>query len=183
MVRPGGSDTSQRFVHGPNSDDSSQAFGVGDICLCNCPNVRAGCGYSNRCPRHSRNFILAGPTLESTVSAALQRLAPAVAIWISSQTFYSLSGIAPLSVSQQPIVSLVFPLFGLAVLYFLLNSWLIAFAVAFQKKQSAFVIWRHNLLWLSLNYFSGASVAALLLPYLSQPESVFFESLESCFQS
>ena len=99
--------------------------------------------------------------------------APAVAIWIASQTFYALSGIEPLSVSQQPIVSLVFPLFGLAVLYFLLNSWLIAFAVAFQKQQSAFVIWRHNLLWLSLNYFSGASVAALLLPYLSQPESVF----------
>ena len=99
--------------------------------------------------------------------------APAVAIWIASQTFYAISGIEPLSVSQQPIVSLVFPLFGLAVLYFLLNSWLIAFAVAFQKQQSAFVIWRHNLLWLSLNYFSGASVAALLLPYLSQPESVF----------
>ena len=99
--------------------------------------------------------------------------APAVAIWIASHTFYALSGIEPLSVSQQPIVSLVFPLFGLAVLYFLLNSWLIAFAVAFQKQQSAFVIWRHNLLWLSLNYFSGASVAALLLPYLSQPESVF----------
>ena len=94
--------------------------------------------------------------------------APAVAIWVASQTFYLFTQIPPLSVTPQPIISLVFPLFGLAVLYFLLNSWLIAFAVAFQKRQSAFSLWRKNLLWLSLNYFSGASVAALLLPYLVQ---------------
>ena len=99
--------------------------------------------------------------------------APAVAIWVSSYCFYAATGIEPLSVRLQPITTLVFPLFGLAVLYFLLNSWLIAFAVALQKKQPAFSIWRNNLLWLSLNYFSGASVAALLLPYLVQLEYAF----------
>jgi putative nucleotidyltransferase with HDIG domain len=99
--------------------------------------------------------------------------APAVAIWLSSHAFFSLTGVAPLALSPQPIIGLIFPLFGLAVLYFLLNSWLIAFAVAFQKHQSAFLIWRNNLLWLSLNYFSGASVAALLLPYLLGVEYAF----------
>jgi putative nucleotidyltransferase with HDIG domain len=99
--------------------------------------------------------------------------APAVAIWVASHAFYLVTDIEPLSVSSQPILSLVFPLLGLAVLYFLLNSWLIAFAVAFQKHQSAVAIWRHNLLWLSLNYFSGASVAALLLPYLQLPYAFF----------
>ena len=69
---------------------------------------------------------------------------------------------------------MVFPLLGLAVLYFILNSWLIAFAVSFQKQRSAVEIWRRNLLWLSINYFSGASVAALLLPYLLQTESALF---------
>jgi putative nucleotidyltransferase with HDIG domain len=99
--------------------------------------------------------------------------APAVAIWLSSHAFFSLTGIVPLALVPQPIIGLLFPLFGLAVLYFLLNSWLIAFAVAFQKRQSAFLIWRNNLLWLSLNYFSGASVAALLLPYLLGVEYAF----------
>ena len=100
--------------------------------------------------------------------------APALAIWLSAQAFYAVSGIRPLSEAYTPTGSLVFPLLGLAVLYFLLNSWLVAFAVAFQNKRSAAEIWRHNLLWLSINYFSGASVAALLLPYLLQTESALF---------
>jgi len=99
--------------------------------------------------------------------------APAVAIWLSSYCFYFVTRIDPLSVAPLPVITLVFPLLGLAVLYFLLNSWLIAFAVALQKKQSAFAIWRNNLLWLSLNYFSGASATALLLPYLVPVDYAF----------
>jgi len=58
-------------------------------------------------------------------------------------------------------------------LYFLLNSWLIAIAVALEQQGSAFRVWRTNFLWLSLNYFSGASVAALLVPYLQDPGYAF----------
>jgi putative nucleotidyltransferase with HDIG domain len=94
--------------------------------------------------------------------------APAVAIWAASHVFYLFGGIEALSIAPRPVLSVVLPLFGLAALYFLINSWLVAFAVAFQKQQSAAKIWRDNFLWLSLNYFSGASVAALLLPYLLQ---------------
>jgi hypothetical protein len=70
--------------------------------------------------------------------------------------------------SQQPQFALFGPLLGLATAYFLLNSWLIAFAVAFHKRQSAFAIWKQSFFWLSLNFYSGASVAALLLPYIQQ---------------
>jgi putative nucleotidyltransferase with HDIG domain len=98
--------------------------------------------------------------------------APSVAIWIASHVFYSLAGIEPLARSAQPILSLLVPLLVLAVLYFLLNSFLVAWAVAFETQVSAVTVWKDNFLWLSLNYFSGASVAALLLPYLqpAQPE-------------
>lgn len=96
--------------------------------------------------------------------------APATAIWVSSQAFYVITGIEPLATTNRAILPLVFPILGLALLYFLLNSWLIAFAVGFQRRVSAATIWRQNFLWLSLNYFSGASVAALLLPYLSDPD-------------
>jgi diguanylate cyclase (GGDEF)-like protein/putative nucleotidyltransferase with HDIG domain len=99
--------------------------------------------------------------------------APAVAVWIAARVFYLLAGIAPLAQTPHPIDGLVFPLLVLAVLYFLLNSWLIALAVALEQRSSAFTVWRRNFLWLSLNYFSGASVAALLLPYLQGPGYTF----------
>lgn len=90
----------------------------------------------------------------------------AVSIWAASQVFYRLTGIAPLSVESVPILSIVPGLLALATVYFVLNSLLIAWAIGFEHKLSAFTVWRKNFLWLSLNYFSGASVAALLIPYL-----------------
>jgi diguanylate cyclase (GGDEF)-like protein/putative nucleotidyltransferase with HDIG domain len=99
--------------------------------------------------------------------------APAIAVWIAARVFYALAGISPLSQSPRPIFGLVFPLLVLAVLYFILNSWLIAVAVALEQRGSTFNVWRRNFLWLSLNYFSGASVAALLLPYLQNPGYAF----------
>ena len=98
--------------------------------------------------------------------------APSVAIWIASHVFYLLAAIQPLSHSTQPILPLLGPLVALALVYFLLNSAFVALAVAAEKHVSAYHVWRDNFLWLSLNYFSGASVAALLLPYLqpAQPE-------------
>lgn len=101
--------------------------------------------------------------------------APAIAIWIASHIFFAVANIEPLYSAPRPILSLVVPLLLLALIYFLLNSWLIAIAVAFEKHSSAFHIWRDNFLWLSLNYFSGASVAALLLPYLQDEKSAFIK--------
>jgi len=98
--------------------------------------------------------------------------APALAVWIASNAFYLLTGIEPLAVAPSPILGLLVPLLILAILYFLLNSWLIAFAVGLEQRVSAFQVWRHNFLWLSLNYFSGASVAALLLPYLASDDTL-----------
>ena len=61
--------------------------------------------------------------------------APALAIWLSARAFYAVTGIRPLAEAYTPTGSVVFPLLGLAVLYFILNSWLIAFAVSFQKQR------------------------------------------------
>jgi putative nucleotidyltransferase with HDIG domain len=105
-----------------------------------------------------------GPPLQVAFNIA----APSLAIWLASHVFYWITGIDPLLDSTQPKLTLVVPLLGLATLYFLLNSWLIAFAVAFQKRLPAFAIWTQSFLWLSLNFYSGASVAALLLPYIQQ---------------
>lgn len=99
--------------------------------------------------------------------------APAIAIWVATHVFFIQANVPPLYQAPRPVLSLVVPLLILATLYFLLNSLLIAGAVGFEKRSSPLAIWRANFLWLSLNYFSGASVAALLLPYVQDEHGAF----------
>jgi diguanylate cyclase (GGDEF)-like protein/putative nucleotidyltransferase with HDIG domain len=91
--------------------------------------------------------------------------APAIAIWLSGTVFFSTAGIVPYSRGDTPLEALFLPLVLFTALYFLLNSWLVAFALGFETQQSPAVIWWKNFTWLSVNYFSGASVAALLVAY------------------
>jgi putative nucleotidyltransferase with HDIG domain len=114
------------------------------------------------------SFWLRRRSRRPSLQVAFNVAAPSVAIWLASHCFYWVTGIQPLLESREPELTLVVPLLGLATLYFLLNSWLIAFAVAFQNAKSALWIWKQSFLWLSLNFYSGASVAALLLPYVQQ---------------
>src|SRR5262245_31903720 len=99
--------------------------------------------------------------------------APAVAVWIAANVFYSIAQVPPLAQESRSIIGLVFPILVLAVLYFIFNCWLFSAAVALEQRSSVFVVWRRNFLWLSVNFFSGASVAALLLPYLQGPDYAF----------
>lgn len=92
-------------------------------------------------------------------------VAPAIAIWCSGTVFFSISAIQPYSVTVTPLEALFLPLAVFTLLYFLLNSWLVAFALGFETGKSPFEIWSKNFTWLSVNYFSGASVAALLVTY------------------
>ena len=96
--------------------------------------------------------------------AAFNVAAPAASIWVSSHFFYLLTDTIPLALrSPAPITNLLLPLTAFTTLYFLLNSWLIAVAIGFENRVPAFRVWRENFFWLGLNYFGGASVAALLV--------------------
>lgn len=88
-------------------------------------------------------------------------------IWVAAHIFFLTAGIAPLSgsASDVSIKKLLFPLLVFTIAYFSLNSWIITFAIALEKRLSPIKIWRDNFVWLSLNYFGGASVAALLVSY------------------
>ena len=91
--------------------------------------------------------------------------APALSIWTSAKVFFLVAGIRPLVHEPARLSEFLLPLALFTVLYFTLNSWLIAWAVALETRQPALHIWRHNFLWVSLNFFCGASVAALLTVY------------------
>ncbi len=88
-----------------------------------------------------------------------------LSIWIASHAFYAWSGIEPLSNADTKVSELLWPLVGMTLIHFLLNSGLVAAALATEHKENAFTIWRRIFPWLSINYFGGASVAALLVSY------------------
>jgi len=89
--------------------------------------------------------------------------APAVSAWGSSQLFFWLAGVQPLVQAPAPLNQILPALIIFAVAYFSFNSWLIAFAISLEKRVSPVRVWRENFIWLSLNYFCGASVAVLLV--------------------
>jgi putative nucleotidyltransferase with HDIG domain len=86
--------------------------------------------------------------------------APALSVWIAA----TLAGINPLLLTD-PVFgsSFIIQLTVFTLLHFLLNSWLITFALALQQKVSALKIWRRHFFDLLVNYGAGGSVAALLV--------------------
>lgn len=94
--------------------------------------------------------------------------APAVSLWAAAHLFFWTAGIRPLVLEAAPLDKILPALLLFAVTYFASNSWLITFAIALEKGISPFGVWRSNFVWLSLNYFCGASVALLLVVYTRQ---------------
>ena len=91
-----------------------------------------------------------------------------ISIWTASQGFFALAGIDPRAPVYNSLADFVLPLYLFTACCFLLNSGLVAIAISFERGQSAFKVWREHFLWLSLNYFGGASVAAVLVVYAKQ---------------
>jgi diguanylate cyclase (GGDEF)-like protein/putative nucleotidyltransferase with HDIG domain len=59
------------------------------------------------------------------------------------------------------------PLVGAATAYFLINTAMIATAIALSTRQSAVKIWNENFLWSAPSYFVGAGAAALAVGVFS----------------
>jgi len=102
----------------------------------------------------------------SPVRSLFNLSAVALAIWLASQGFFWLVDVRPGDLNHLlPLETRLWQLFALASSYFLLNSWLVAIALGFEKRQGVVGLWWRNFPWFSLNYFGGVSVAALLVSY------------------
>ena len=97
--------------------------------------------------------------------ALFNMAAPAASAWCSSHLFYKISGISPLFFEPAPINRILPAMVVFAVTYFLINSALITFAVSMETPIKPLKIWKDNFVWLSLNYFFGASVAVFFVSY------------------
>ncbi len=105
--------------------------------------------------------------LRSAYRALFNAAASALSIWVAGTTFFLLTGSGPFWNHDTPLSLLFGPLGVLTAIFFVLNSGLVALAVGLEKDQPPIDIWLNNFVWLSINYFSGASVAAVIVTYTS----------------
>lgn len=89
--------------------------------------------------------------------------APALAMWLAAQAFFRIAGTGPLANPPATIGPIVGPLAFFAAAYFLLNSGLVAGAIAIGRQASLYGVWREHFLPLWLTHFGGTSIAGLLL--------------------
>jgi diguanylate cyclase (GGDEF)-like protein/putative nucleotidyltransferase with HDIG domain len=69
--------------------------------------------------------------------------------------------------SAMPLALLARPLVGAATVYFLLNTGLIATAIALSTRTKILATWNSNFLWSAPSYFVGAGSAALAAEFVS----------------
>jgi putative nucleotidyltransferase with HDIG domain len=100
--------------------------------------------------------------------------APAVAAWISAVLFFAASGLVPLANKPATLNQIIPFLVISAAVYFSLNTWLITFAIALERRIGAVKLWFSSFAWLSLTYICGASVAAVVAVYNRQLDFAFF---------
>ena len=96
-------------------------------------------------------------------------------LWLASRLYYLLSPYAPLYLYSAPVKLqlLILPLLAFTIAYYCINTWTITLAIALERDLSPLKIWRENFVWIALNYFGGASVAALLVSYTRDLDYTF----------
>ncbi len=88
-----------------------------------------------------------------------------LSIWIAAQVLFEVAGTVPLSLLPvaEPNFRLIAGLVAFTIVYFLLNSSLLAVAIGLEQRLNPLSIWSRHFSRLWLNYWAGAAVAALLV--------------------
>ena len=98
----------------------------------------------------------------------LNMAAPAVSIWAGAQMFFLIARVPTLAHSDVAVGSLIGPLLLMTLIYFALNSGLIATAVGLESGQSPLDIWRRHFQWLGIGYMASASLAFCFVLLIEQ---------------
>ena len=101
---------------------------------------------------------------QPTYRVIFNATAPALSIFVAAWVYRALG---PPSIGDPgfQITQILVPLCAFAASSFLANTVLIAVAIALEQGTSAVEVWKRNFVWLWLNYFSGASMASLLVSF------------------
>jgi len=117
--------------------------------------VAAGSAFS-QCHLNSKNSNPIHRTLFSVSSLVITVQAAGLA-------FHVLGGAR----TPMPLAQLARPLVGAATVYFLLNTGLIATAIALSTRANIVTTWNNNFLWSAPSYFVGAGSAALAASFVA----------------
>jgi putative nucleotidyltransferase with HDIG domain len=101
----------------------------------------------------------------SGARVAFNATATALAMWVAAHAFFAVAGTGPLATQPGRVRNVVGPLAVFAAVYFLLNTGFVAVAVAHERRTPVAAVWRAHFSALWLSYFSGASIAALLVTF------------------
>jgi PAS domain S-box-containing protein len=107
--------------------------------------------------------LAAGGRQPAAVRVLFNVTVPALTMWIAAQVFFSSAGVGPLANAPGTIRGVLVPLGLFALLYFVLNTGLVATAVALERRANVVSIWRDHFAPLWLTYFGGASLAAVFV--------------------
>ena len=91
--------------------------------------------------------------------------APSLAVWLGGNVMV-VAGVPPVQGWQGDPIGLqrlIGPLVGFAIVYFIFSSGFVATGIGIAQRASPYKIWHDHFAWLSLNYFSGASISSLLV--------------------
>lgn len=86
---------------------------------------------------------------------------PPLSIWLAASAAGIVNPIPPGPID----VYFVLRLAGFTCAFFLLNSWIVTFAVALEQNVRPLGVWWKNFTELSVNFFAGASIAAFLFSF------------------
>ena len=107
--------------------------------------------------------LAAGGRQPAPVRVLFNVTVPALTMWIAAQVFFTSAGVGPLAHGPGTIRRVLAPLGLFALLYFVLNTGLVATAVALERRASVISIWRAHFAPLWLTYFGGASLAGVFV--------------------
>lgn len=100
------------------------------------------------------------PSYRVLFNATAPALSTTVAAWI-----YFRAGAPAVDAADFHVAQILIPLCAFAATYFVANTALLALAIALEQRLSALKVWKQNFMWLWLNFFSGASIAALVVSF------------------
>jgi PAS domain S-box-containing protein len=86
-----------------------------------------------------------------------------LAMWLAAQVFFAITQTGPLAGQPGRIREVISALAIFAAAYFVLASSFTAIAVAHERRTGVVAVWREHSFALWLSYFSGASIAGVLI--------------------
>jgi putative nucleotidyltransferase with HDIG domain len=100
--------------------------------------------------------------------------APPLAMWCAAQVFLWLAGTDSVARGEITFLQFIGPLIVFASVFFILNTGLVAVAIAFEQRVSPVQFWREHFRGLWLTYYGGAAVAAQLIVLVQQGHDGLF---------